>query len=132
MKSKLAMAAATIALSGLIPGSSRGAETSDSTNVNEPFLGQMEQSHAFETKGLAAVIHEEQSTASSQQTTQPFHQPQMTTQTQNLWISTKWPPRGRICGNQARQKLMAPLYGQCKKRASGRLTRRGATPCATM
>ena len=31
MKSKLAMAAATIALSGLIPGSSRGAETSDST-----------------------------------------------------------------------------------------------------
>ena len=53
MQSRLAMSAATIALSGLIPGSSQGAETSDSTNVNEPFLEQMEQSHAFD-KGLAS------------------------------------------------------------------------------
>jgi hypothetical protein len=88
MKSKLAMAAATIALSGLIPGSSWGAETSDSTNVNEPFLRQMEQSHAFETKGLAAVIHEEQSTASeSQQATEPLDQREMTTHGQDFWQS---------------------------------------------
>src|ERR1700758_1507290 len=86
MKCKLAMAAATIALSGLIPGSSRGAETSHSTNVDEPFLGQMEQSHAFETKGLAAVIHEEQSAASeTQQATEPLDQPEMTAQGQDLW-----------------------------------------------
>jgi hypothetical protein len=44
-----------------------GAETSDRKNVNKPFLEQMEQLHAFETKGLAAVIHEEQSAASEPQ-----------------------------------------------------------------
>jgi hypothetical protein len=86
MKSKLAMATATIALSGLIPGSRWGAETSDSTNVNEPFLGQMEQSQAFETKGLAAVTHEEQSAASeTQQATEPLDQREMTTRGQDLW-----------------------------------------------
>jgi hypothetical protein len=88
MKSKLAMAAATIALSGLIPGSSRGAETSDSTNVNEPFLKQMRQMHAFETKGLAAVIHEEQSAASeTQQAAELLAQREMTAQGQDLWQS---------------------------------------------
>jgi hypothetical protein len=64
MKSKLAMAAATIALTGLIPGSSRGAETSDSTNVNEP-------SAASET----------------QRATEPLNQREMTTQGQDLWQS---------------------------------------------
>jgi hypothetical protein len=120
MKSKLAMAAATIALSGLIPGSSRGAETSDSTNVNEPFLKQMQQLHAFETKGLAAVIHEEQSAASeTQQAAELLAQREMTAQGQDLWQSCQTEVYG------------AP-YGQCKKRAPGRLTRCGATPCATM
>ena len=64
MKSKLAMAAATIALTGLIPGSSRGAETSDRTNVNEP-------SAASET----------------QQATEPLDQREMPTQGQDLWQS---------------------------------------------
>ena len=64
MKSKLAMVAATIALTGLVPGSSRGAETSDSTNVNEP-------SAASET----------------QQATEPLDQREMTTQGQDLWQS---------------------------------------------
>ena len=102
MKSKLAMAAATIALSGLIPGSSRGAETSDSTNVNEPFLKQMQQLHAFETKGLAAVIHEEQSAASeTQQAAELLAQREMTAQ-------------GQVYGNHARQKFMAPPMGNAK------------------
>jgi hypothetical protein len=120
MKSKLAMAAATTALSGLIPGSSRGADTSDCPNVNEPFIEQVEQSHAFETKGPAAVIHEEQSAASeTQQASEPLDQREMTVQGQDLWQSCQTEING------------AP-YGQCKKRAPGRLTRRGATPCATM
>jgi hypothetical protein len=120
MKSKLAMAAATIALSGLIPGSSRGAETSDSTKVNEPFIEQVEQSHAFETKGLAAVIHEEQSAASeTQQATEPLDKRDMTAQGQDLWQSCQTEVNG------------APLWAM-QKRAPGRLTRRGATPCATM
>jgi hypothetical protein len=119
MKSKLAMAAATIALSGVIPGSSRGAETSDSTNVNEPFLEQMEQLHAFETKGLAAVIHEEPSAASEPQQAAELLDQRETAQGQDLWQSCQTEVNG------------AP-YGLCKKRAPGRLTRCGATPCATM
>ena len=88
MKGKLAMAAATIALSGLIPGSSRGAETSDSINLNEPFLEQMQQLHAFETKGLVAVIREEQSIASETlQAAEPLDQREMTAQGQDLWQS---------------------------------------------
>jgi hypothetical protein len=63
MKSKLAMAAATIALSGLIPGSSRGAETSDSTNVNEP------------------------SASETRQATEPLDQREMPAQGQDLWQS---------------------------------------------
>jgi hypothetical protein len=62
MKSKLAIAAATIALTGLIPGSSRGAETSDCTNVNEP-------SAASETR----------------QATEPLDQREMTAPGQDLW-----------------------------------------------
>ena len=61
MKSKLAIAAVTIALTGLIPGSSRGAEISDCTNVNEPTA-------ASETR----------------QATEPLDQ-QMTAQGQDLW-----------------------------------------------
>ena len=102
------------------PDQVQGAETSDSTNVNEPFLKQMQQLHAFETKGLAAVIHEEQSAASeTQQAAELLAQREMTAQGQDLWQSCQTEVNG------------AP-YGQCKKRAPGRLTRCGATPCATM
>jgi len=87
MKSKLTLAAATIALSGLIPGTSRGAETSDSTNVNEPLLEQMAQSHAF-AKGLGGGgIREEQSAASeTRQATEPLDPREMTAQGQDLWL----------------------------------------------
>ena len=59
-----------------------------STNVNELFLKQMQQLHTFETKGLAAVIHEEQSAASeTQQAAELLAQREMTAQGQYLWQS---------------------------------------------